>query len=235
MMEEDKYLNAFRKTLPVLINKEMNKVRNQHRRLILLVCVLLGVNVLVLGGTVCVLWSSAKTSRAMMAMATATTSAEVAIAVPETEKIEEQEVEEEVVFVKEDIGPPSSEKKSNDRLTVAAERAANLAAEHSEAKQEIRRADIVRNKVEQQKKEPQIPDYVTTEKGMTLRSLARRYYGSNVFWVCIYDRNKEALSSPDALPLGIRLSLPRPEDYGIDVNDPSSLQRARKLGQDLKK
>lgn len=66
-----------------------------------------------------------------------------------------------------------------------------------------------------------------------LRNLARRYYGSEVFWVCIYDHNNRLLSSPDVLPLGIRLFLPRPADYGIDATDPSSLRRARALAKNL--
>lgn len=77
------------------------------------------------------------------------------------------------------------------------------------------------------------PDYVLTQCGMTLRNLARRYYGSEVFWVCIYDHNNRLLSSPDVLPLGIRLFLPRPADYGIDATDPSSLRRARALAKNL--
>ena len=78
-----------------------------------------------------------------------------------------------------------------------------------------------------------VPSHVTTHEGMTLRSLARRYYGSEVFWVCIYDRNLAVLSSTDTLPPGIRLELPRPADYGIDATDPTSLQRACKLAKSL--
>ena len=55
MGETDKYLDAFRSTLPVLIDKEMTKVRKQQRGLILMVCVLLGTNLLLLGGAIWVL------------------------------------------------------------------------------------------------------------------------------------------------------------------------------------
>lgn len=85
-----------------------------------------------------------------------------------------------------------------------------------------------------------IPSSIITRPGMTLRSLARRYYGSEVFWIYIYDRNTRVMSSLetsslDALPSGIRLELPRPADYGIDATEPISLQRACKQAKSLAK
>lgn len=85
-----------------------------------------------------------------------------------------------------------------------------------------------------------IPAQIITRPGMTLRSLARRYYGSEVFWVYIYDRNMRVLSlldtsSPDILPSGIQLELPRPADYGIDATEPLSLQRACQQAKSLEK
>ena len=68
---------------------------------------------------------------------------------------------------------------------------------------------------------------------MTLRSLARRYYGREVFWIYIYDRNMGVLSSLDTS--GIELKLPRPVDYGIDATEPISLQRACDLAKSLAK
>lgn len=85
-----------------------------------------------------------------------------------------------------------------------------------------------------------IPTSIITRPGMTLRSLARRYYGREVFWIYIYDRNMGVLSSLDtssldALPSGIQLELPRPADYGIDATEPISLQRACDLAKSLAK
>lgn len=80
-----------------------------------------------------------------------------------------------------------------------------------------------------------IPSYIITRQGMTLRSLARLYYGREVFWVYIYDRNRRVLSSLDTLPSGIELELPRPADYGIDATEPTSLQRACQLAKNLRK
>ena len=85
-----------------------------------------------------------------------------------------------------------------------------------------------------------IPASIITRPGMTLRSLARLYYGREVFWVYIYDRNRRVLSSldtssSDALPSGIELELPRPSDYGIDATEPISLQRACNQAKSLSK
>lgn len=85
-----------------------------------------------------------------------------------------------------------------------------------------------------------IPAYIVTRPGMTLRSLAWHYFGSEVFWIYIYDRNIRVLSSLDtssfdALPSGIELELPRPADYGIDATEPISLQRACKRAKSLEK
>lgn len=204
MGETDKYLDAFRSTLPVLIDKEMTKVRKQQRGLILMVCVLLGTNLLLLGGTIWVLTMSK-------------TEIPATVATP-VEDIPEAPTE-----------PTGSTEVYS--LTAAAERAAELAAQRSRAEEQMRQVDAVAKGLE--KSGSPIPDHILTERGMSLRSLARRYYGNEVFWVCIYDRNMEVLSSPDVLPLGIRLKLPRPADYGIDADDPSSLQRARKLGRSL--
>ena len=90
------------------------------------------------------------------------------------------------------------------------------------------------------KKVVAIPASIITRPGVTLRSLARRYYGREVFWVYIYDRNMGVLSSlntssPNALPSGIELELPRPADYGIDATEPISLQRACDLAKSLAK
>ena len=80
-----------------------------------------------------------------------------------------------------------------------------------------------------------IPTHIITRPEMTLRSLARLYYGSEVFWVYIYDRNIRVLSSLDTLPSGIELELPRPSVYGIDATEPISLQRACNLAKSLSK
>ncbi|WP_455627832.1 LysM peptidoglycan-binding domain-containing protein [Parabacteroides chinchillae] len=210
MAEEDKYIDAFRTTLPVLIDKEMYKVRKQQRSLILLVCVLLGVNMLLFGAGLSLLLYNRQ--QPVMVQPVAVPAATNALTAPETagpESIPEPEPEpEEVPEIIKRV-PPAPKPRAK-KEPVRKEPATEL----------LRTAGHV-------------PEYVLTSKGMTLQNLAARYYGDRVFWVCIFDYNSRVLKDPDVLPLGIRLRLPRKEEYGIDASDPSSLRRARALAKSL--
>ena len=75
---------------------------------------------------------------------------------------------------------------------------------------------------------------VTMESGNRLTLLALKYYGSKVFWVYIYDYNKDKIgSNPDNVKAGMKLLIPAKEVYGIDVNDVNSREKARKLQTQL--
>lgn len=149
----------------MLIDREMYKVRKQQRSLILLVCVLLGVNMLLFGAGLWLLLYNRQQPVmvqpvAVPAATNVLTAPETAEAVPEPELELEPEEEPEPEEVPEIIKrvPPAPKPRA--------------------------------------KKEPVRKD-------------------------------------PDVLPLGIRLRLPRKEEYGIDASDPSSLRRARALAKSL--
>lgn len=233
MGEEEKYLDAFRTTLPVLIDREMKKIRQQQRGMTLLICALLGVNMLMFGAG---LWIMARSPAGEMAAGTEQRIAAPPAAAPPPAAPQE------TVDVLADL-PAAEEEAVAEPVEAPAEPATiridrshevirhSLDQMRQEAEQRQQAADAAA--VRQQPAGSGRPDFVVTQGGMTLRSLARRYYGSEVFWVCIYDRNSQALRSPDVLPLGVRLYLPRPADYGIDASDPSSLRRARALAKSL--
>lgn len=233
MGEEEKYLDAFRTTLPVLIDREMKKIRRQQRGMTLLICALLGVNMLMFGAG---LWIMARSHTVGSAGETAAGTEQRLAAPPAAAP--PPAAPQETVDVLADL--PAAEKEAvaepAEPATIRIDRSHEV-IRHSldkmrqEAEQRQQAADAAA--VRQQPAGSGRPDFVVTQGGMTLRSLARRYYGSEVFWVCIYDRNSEALRSPDVLPLGVRLHLPRPADYGIDASDPSSLRRARALAKSL--
>ena len=79
------------------------------------------------------------------------------------------------------------------------------------------------------------PRSVVLKKGERLALLARRYYGSMFFWVYIYDYNKAVYPNPDLIPLGAKLLLPSPSEYGINKDDPKSIERAKAKIKTLKK
>lgn len=71
-------------------------------------------------------------------------------------------------------------------------------------------------------------------KGMTLRSLASKYYGNGDYWVYIYRANRSKLGSPNALTIGIKLVIPQLSELGIsNAKDPDQIERARRLEREI--
>ncbi|MBQ8423606.1 MAG: HU family DNA-binding protein [Coprobacter sp.] len=76
---------------------------------------------------------------------------------------------------------------------------------------------------------------VKLERGKRLTLLALEYYGDKVFWVYIYEENRNRISNPNNIPIGFSLNIPDARKYGIDANDKASIDRANKLADELKK
>lgn len=77
---------------------------------------------------------------------------------------------------------------------------------------------------------------VQMDAGKTLRLIALDKYGSREFWVYIYLKNKDKIKNPDIIPVGIELELPREDEYDINPNNPESVAKAKKLGdEEMKK
>lgn len=270
MIDEEKFLNVFRTTLPVLIDKEMAKIRRQQRGVTFLLGALMGVNILMLGTG---LWMLLHENSDNVVSAPAqqqvagvpSTSVETVDVFADLRTVDpakadgELKADEEPTKAEEE--PTSSDEEStqiDEEPTKADEESAEERIKRSNeaisrslkkvkqstkqstkqnVKQKRRKANtnVVSTKTRRAKRveTTTLPDFVITKSGMTLRSLAHRYYGNEVFWVCIYDHNSRTLRNPNVLPKGIRLRLPRPSDYGIDANDPSSLRRAKALASTL--
>lgn len=67
------------------------------------------------------------------------------------------------------------------------------------------------------------------KSGLTLRSLAAKYYGQSVYWVYIYEENKGLIEDPDNIPVGITVNIPNAEKYKIDSKNTASMSEAKKL------
>ncbi len=63
--------------------------------------------------------------------------------------------------------------------------------------------------------------------GERLTLVALDNYGDKCFWPYIYEVNKDKLKSPSVVPIGTVLYLPDPAYFGIDVNNPESVQKAK--------
>lgn len=71
----------------------------------------------------------------------------------------------------------------------------------------------------------QLTDTIRHDRFLT--SMARKYYGEMIFWVYIYEENRDRLSHPDRISPGTVVKIPDASKYGIDRNNPESTARAR--------
>ena len=78
-------------------------------------------------------------------------------------------------------------------------------------------------------KENVLPKLVTLRAGERLALLAQRYYGSEFFWVYIFEYNKNRYQNPNLIPEGAVLKLPSKAHYAINADDPASIGRAKEL------
>jgi nucleoid DNA-binding protein len=77
------------------------------------------------------------------------------------------------------------------------------------------------------KKEEQDILSVQSDQSTNLLNLAEEHYGNSVFWVYIYEANREKLSSPVNIPKGIQLIIPDLTEYNVDIKDTMEIKRAK--------
>lgn len=75
---------------------------------------------------------------------------------------------------------------------------------------------------------------IKMEPGNRLTLVAEKYYGNKIFWVYIYEYNKEKIgSNPNNVKAGMEILVPTKETYGIDANSADSREKARKIQAQL--
>ena len=67
----------------------------------------------------------------------------------------------------------------------------------------------------------------TISKTRFLTTMAREYYGNYNFWVYIYEENRNIIDNPNKIKPGTVMVIPPAGKYGIDKDDPQSLQTAK--------
>lgn len=67
----------------------------------------------------------------------------------------------------------------------------------------------------------------TIRNNYYLTKMSRKHYGRYEFWVYIYEENKDKISDPNNVSPGLVVIIPSTEKYGIDKNNPESVQRAK--------
>ncbi len=73
----------------------------------------------------------------------------------------------------------------------------------------------------------------TCTNTMFLSRIAQKHYGKADFWVYIYKENQSIISDPNRVPPGTVVVIPPAEKYGIDPNNPESVDKARRLSYEL--
>jgi hypothetical protein len=80
-----------------------------------------------------------------------------------------------------------------------------------------------------------IPGRIRMSQGSSLRDIALEHYGDKVFWVYIYEYNKNIISNYNKVPAGTELRLPSPKSYDIDPRSQESVERAYRIQSELYK
>jgi nucleoid DNA-binding protein/Asp-tRNA(Asn)/Glu-tRNA(Gln) amidotransferase C subunit len=71
--------------------------------------------------------------------------------------------------------------------------------------------------------------------GSRLTLMALKYYGNKLFWVYIYEANKDKIANPDIIMAGTRIMIPKLNPGLIDIHNPQCLVQARALQTAYKK
>lgn len=79
------------------------------------------------------------------------------------------------------------------------------------------------------------PEIVTDTVGgrRYLSVIARQHYGKDIFWVYIYEENKNRISNPNNVPEGLVVVIPPAEKYNIDPASKESVHAAERKANEI--
>lgn len=66
-----------------------------------------------------------------------------------------------------------------------------------------------------------------------LSVIARQHYGKDIFWVYIYEENKDRISNPNNVPEGLVVIIPPAEKYNIDPASKESVHAAERKANEI--
>lgn len=112
------------------------------------------------------------------------------------------------------------------------------AEEQKKADEEKKKAEEEKKKAEEEKQKAEAAKPTsanvaagttdTIKPGTNLYRMSRKHYGSDKFWVYIYEENKAKYPNPNTIPVGAVLHIPQLEKYGAKAGDPASIAAAKK-------
>lgn len=112
------------------------------------------------------------------------------------------------------------------------------AEEQKKAEEEKQKAEEEKKKAEEEKQKAEAAKPTTAsvaagttdtiKPGTNLYRMSRKHYGSDKFWVYIYEENKAKYPNPNTIPVGAVLHIPQLGKYGAKAGDPASFAAAKK-------
>lgn len=110
--------------------------------------------------------------------------------------------------------------------------------EQKKADEEKKKAEEEKKKAEEEKQKAEAAKPTTAnvaagttdtiKPGTNLYRMSRKHYGSDKFWVYIYEENKAKYPNPNTIPVGAVLHVPQLGKYGAKAGDPASIAAAKK-------
>lgn len=112
------------------------------------------------------------------------------------------------------------------------------AEEQKKADEDKKKAEEEKKKAEEEKQKAEAAKPTTAnvaagttdtiKPGTNLYRMSRKHYGSDKFWVYIYEENKAKYPNPNTIPVGAVLHIPQLGKYGAKAGDPASIVAAKK-------
>ena len=112
------------------------------------------------------------------------------------------------------------------------------AEEQKKADEEKKKAEEEKKKAEEEKQKAEAAKPTTAnvaagttdtiKPGTNLYRMSRKHYGSDKFWVYIYEENKAKYPNPNTIPVGAVLHIPQLGKYGAKAGNPASIAAAKK-------
>lgn len=133
---------------------------------------------------------------------------------------------------------PASEQALAENSTEADADKQKTAEEQKKADEEKKKAEEEKKKAEEEKQKVEAAKPTTAnvaagttdtiKPGTNLYRMSRKHYGSDKFWVYIYEENKAKYPNPNTIPVGAVLHIPQLGKYGAKAGDPASIAAAKK-------
>ena len=133
---------------------------------------------------------------------------------------------------------PASEQALAENSTEADADKQKAAEEQKKADEEKKKAEEEKKKAEEEKQKAEVAKSTTAnvaagttdtiKPGTNLYRMSRKHYGSDKFWVYIYEENKAKYPNPNTIPVGAVLHIPQLGKYGAKAGDPASFAAAKK-------